>query len=112
MKVKMEFTLYFFTSFTSTIMKLLLLPVLSLIPQVLSLKILIGNDDSWGTANIKSLYQALQAEGHDVLLAAPVMQQSGTNGKMREPKKLEKDSEFGLAKKGAPAEGNEQDDGE
>lgn len=40
------------------------------------------------------------------------MQQSGTNGKMRDPEKLKTDGEFGLTKKGDPAEGSEKDDGE
>ncbi|MCO5573346.1 hypothetical protein L7F22_027115 [Adiantum nelumboides] len=39
------------------------------------------------------------------------MQQSGTNGKMRDPEKLKTDGEFGLTKKGDPAEGSEKDDG-
>lgn len=77
-----------------------------------SLKMLITNDDSWATANIRAIYYAAKKAGHDALISAPVMQQSGVGELMREAVILEEDGEFGLIKKGAPAEGHDKNDGE
>lgn len=76
------------------------------------LNVLIGNDDSWGTANIRALYLAVKAAGHQALIAAPAMQQSGTDGLRFPPTKLARKGAFGLVDAGAPAEGHEKDDGE
>ena len=44
--------------------------------------IVIGNDDGL-TANVKALYDALKAEGHDVIVAVPCHQGSGLGGAVR-----------------------------
>ncbi|KAI0713286.1 5'/3'-nucleotidase sure [Earliella scabrosa] len=44
------------------------------------LNILLTNDDSWASANIRATYTALKADGHDVLLVGPAVQQSGRGG--------------------------------
>lgn len=44
--------------------------------------IVIGNDDGL-TANVKALYDALKAEGHDVIVAVPCQQGSGLGGAVR-----------------------------
>ncbi|PWN91753.1 sure-like protein [Acaromyces ingoldii] len=75
-----------------------------------ALKILIGNDDGFGTANIRALYHAAKQAGHDALIAAPVDNQSGTGATRREPKPLQKDGGFGLVKAGSPAEGHDAKD--
>ena len=77
-----------------------------------ALRVLISNDDSWATANIRAIYQAAKRAGHDPLISAPAMQQSGTGGLMREPSRLDRDGEFGAVKRGSPAEGHDTDDGE
>jgi 5'-nucleotidase len=45
-----------------------------------ALNILLGNDDSWASANIREFYKALKAAGHKVLLVAPAVNQSGKGG--------------------------------
>jgi 5'-nucleotidase len=45
-----------------------------------ALNILLGNDDSWASANIREFYKALKAAGHKVLLVAPAINQSGKGG--------------------------------
>jgi 5'/3'-nucleotidase SurE len=82
------------------------------IPGCLPMKILISNDDSWATANIRAIYYAAKEAGHDAIISAPAMQQSGRGRLMREPVPLAKDGEFGAVKKGAPAEGHDTKDGE
>ena len=44
--------------------------------------IVISNDDGL-TANVKALYEALKAEGHDVIVSVPCAQQSGMGGRSR-----------------------------
>jgi len=45
-----------------------------------ALDILLTNDDSWDTANIKTLFTALQDAGHSVIMSAPCTGQSGKGG--------------------------------
>jgi 5'-nucleotidase len=47
-----------------------------------ALHILITNDDSWNTANIKALKVALMDAGHQVIMSAPCTNQSGKGGAM------------------------------
>lgn len=82
------------------------------VTRAIALNILCGGDDSWGTANIRALYYHLRAAGHAVVIAAPALQQSGTRGTIRPATPLVHDGEFGLVKKGAPAEGHDVHDGE
>ncbi|PWN42323.1 5'/3'-nucleotidase sure [Ceraceosorus guamensis] len=44
------------------------------------LNILLTNDDSWASANIRATYYALKSAGHKVLLVGPAMNQSGKGG--------------------------------
>ena len=53
---------------------------LSFLPSSIGLNILLGNDDSWASANIREFYKALKAAGHRVLLVAPAVNQSGKGG--------------------------------
>ncbi|BAI99992.1 5'/3'-nucleotidase SurE [Shewanella violacea] len=45
-----------------------------------ALNIVLTNDDSWNTHNIKAMKEALVAKGHDVIMAAPCTGQSGKGG--------------------------------
>jgi 5'-nucleotidase len=45
------------------------------------LKILMNNDDGFGSGNLRELYKLLKADGHDVLIVAPAVQQSGQGGR-------------------------------
>lgn len=69
--------------------------------------IVIGNDDGL-TANVKALYDALKAEGHDVIVAVPCQQGSGLGGAvhiMRPITALRDDCVNGAAKAGDPGAG-------
>jgi 5'/3'-nucleotidase SurE len=61
-------------------MRSLALFALLLAAQSSALKIILNNDDTWASANIREFYKALKASGHDVLLVAPAVQQSGKGG--------------------------------
>lgn len=45
-----------------------------------SLRILLSNDDSWASANVRATYYALKSAGHKVLMVSPVVNQSGRGG--------------------------------
>jgi 5'-nucleotidase len=47
-----------------------------------ALNILVTNDDGFETANVQALYRALVRAGHDVILSAPYVGQSGTGGQI------------------------------
>jgi hypothetical protein len=55
-------------------------PVLALASVSLALNIILNNDDSFVSANIREFYKALKAAGHKVLLVAPAVNQSGKGG--------------------------------
>ncbi|PVH88073.1 5'/3'-nucleotidase sure [Cadophora sp. DSE1049] len=71
------------------------------------LDILISNDDGFGTSNIRELYKAMKAFGHNVYIVASVVNQSGKGGTVEytKEKNLTGDSEFGIVKAGAPSIG-------
>lgn len=56
------------------------LALVSAIPATASLKIVLTNDDGFEAPNIQALFTALKAAGHDVILSAPYVNQSGTSG--------------------------------
>lgn len=74
--------------------------------------ILLTNDDSWVSTNIRATYRDLTAAGHEVILVAPVSQRSGWGGKFDIPytANLQTDGEFGYVKAGAPSWGHEEND--
>lgn len=43
---------------------------LALASHVAGLNILLTNDDTWASANIRATYAALKADGHEVLMVA------------------------------------------
>ncbi|PWN29888.1 sure-like protein, partial [Jaminaea rosea] len=49
------------------------------------LKIILTNDDSWESANIRATYYALRSAGHNVTIASEAHQQSGTGGTVKLP---------------------------
>ncbi|GAC94183.1 acid phosphatase [Pseudozyma hubeiensis SY62] len=52
------------------------------------LNIVLTNDDSWASANIRALYYALRRAGHRVLMVAPAANQSGQGGTVVLPTEL------------------------
>ena len=45
-----------------------LLVALALAPSTLAIRILLANDDSWASANIRATFEGLTNAGHDVVL--------------------------------------------
>lgn len=56
--------------------------LLAAVPQAHALNILLCNDDGFTAANLRALYQRLQAAGHKVIISASVDNQSGRGGYM------------------------------
>lgn len=90
----------------------LLTSVLALASVSSGLNIIINNDDGWASANIRSLYNALKAAGHNPWIIAPVENQSGKGGTSdwsTEPV-LSKDGQYGTVSAGAPSFGVDPND--
>ena len=60
----------------------LFLSGLSFVPSASALNIVLTNDDSWETTNIKTLKAELIKAGHSVVMSAPCGPQSGKGGSM------------------------------
>jgi 5'-nucleotidase len=58
------------------------LAALGVASPAMAYNIVLANDDGL-TANVKALYDALKAEGHDVIVAVPCSQQSGMGAAMK-----------------------------
>ncbi|KAG5358935.1 Acid phosphatase [Yarrowia sp. E02] len=74
--------------------------------------IIVTNDDSWASANIRALYSELKNEGYNVFIFAPAVQQSGTGGTFNLPRaaNLTTGGEFGSLPVGAPNWGQDEND--
>jgi len=72
--------------------------------SVRALNILLTNDDSWASANIRATFDALKADGHNVVLVGPAVQQSGKGGTFVLPTTniVAPGGEFGSIAIGAP----------
>lgn len=77
--------------------------------QISALNILLGNDDGFGSAQVRETYRLLKASGHEVLLVASADNQSGAGGRSVFTNKntLQQASEFNLIPAGAPALGTD-----
>lgn len=77
-----------------------------------ALNIMIGNDDDFGTANIRETYRLLKAAGHNVLMVAPATQQSGQGGlsSFTDSPVLNENSDFDIIPAGAPSVGSDPND--
>lgn len=77
-----------------------------------ALKILLDNDDGFGAANIREFYRLLKDAGHDVLLVAPVTNNSGQGGRavFTTERNLTANSQYDLIPKGAPSFGPDPND--
>ncbi|TAQ85386.1 hypothetical protein B7494_g6287 [Chlorociboria aeruginascens] len=76
------------------------------------LNILVTNDDGFGTANIREMYKAIKAFGHNAYIVASTSDQSGMGGRavFTTSANLTADSEFGIIKAGAPSIGTDPND--
>ncbi|CAG7850618.1 SubName: Full=Related to acid phosphatase {ECO:0000313/EMBL:CCA72173.1} [Serendipita indica DSM 11827] len=75
-----------------------------------SLKIVIGNDDGWATANIRTFYNTLKGAGYNPLISAPASNKSGSSGIEFPPIPLITAGEFNTIPAGAPATGADPKD--
>lgn len=77
-----------------------------------ALNIIVNNDDSWGSANIREFYRLLKEKGHDVYLVAPSDFQSGQGGRtvFDTSPTLTKNSAYGILKAGEPSFGTDPAD--
>ncbi|KIH92796.1 5'-nucleotidase [Sporothrix brasiliensis 5110] len=89
-----------------------LLSRLALAAGVRALNVLITNDDGFGTANIRAMYYAMTALGHNCYIVASSSDQSGQGSRLifASDAKLTGDSEFGIVKSGAPSIGTDPHD--
>lgn len=79
---------------------------------VLAKTVLLTNDDSWASTNIRATYYKLKEAGHNVILVAPVSQRSGFGGQfyVQQNKNLTSNGEFNYVLQGAPSWGHELTD--
>ncbi|KAF2132980.1 acid phosphatase precursor [Dothidotthia symphoricarpi CBS 119687] len=77
-----------------------------------ALKILLGNDDGFGSGNLRELYKLLVNDGHEVLIVAPAQQQSGKGGTViwAESANLTIPSQYDIVPAGAKAVGRDPTD--
>jgi 5'-nucleotidase len=77
-----------------------------------ALSILMGNDDGFGSAQLREFYRFLKAAGHDIVVVAPVDNESGQGGRAdySSSANLTRPSEFNLIPAGAPALGRDPSD--
>lgn len=70
------------------------------------------NDDGFGTANIRAMYHAMTALGHNCYIVASSSDQSGQGSRLifANNAKLTSDTEFGIVKSGAPSIGPDPND--
>ncbi|CAK7218500.1 hypothetical protein SBRCBS47491_003525 [Sporothrix bragantina] len=85
---------------------------LALVASSHGLNVLITNDDGFGTANIRAMYYAMTALGHNCYIVASSSDQSGQGSRLifASNAKLTSDSEFGIIKSGAPSIGQDPKD--
>ncbi|KAI0334141.1 sure-like protein [Cubamyces sp. BRFM 1775] len=67
--------------------------------------ILITNDDGWATAQVRQQFDVLNSTGHNVVLSAPALNQSGKSSLSSTPKPLTEPCEFNTCPTGSPAMG-------
>ena len=70
-----------------------------------AISILMGNDDGFGSAQIREFYRLLKESGHEVVMVAPADNQSGQGGRsvFTSNKTLAVNSEYNLVPAGAPS---------
>lgn len=85
---------------------------LALSSSVASLNILLGNDDGFGSAQIRETYRLLKKAGHNVVMVSEADNESGQGGRavFTNLKTLPAGSEYGLIPPGAPSIGTDPND--
>ncbi|KAF5687725.1 5' 3' nucleotidase, partial [Fusarium globosum] len=77
-----------------------------------ALNILLGNDDGFGSGNLREMYRIFKEKGHNVWLVAPATKQSGKGGTsdFTTEGNLTAPSQYDLIPKGAPSVGHDPKD--
>ncbi|KAL5121406.1 hypothetical protein ACEQ8H_000477 [Pleosporales sp. CAS-2024a] len=77
-----------------------------------ALKILMSNDDGFGSGNLRELYKLLVSAGHQVLIVAPAQQQSGKGSTVQwaESANLSVASQYNIVPAGSPSVGRDPSD--
>ncbi|KIX08116.1 5'/3'-nucleotidase SurE [Rhinocladiella mackenziei CBS 650.93] len=77
-----------------------------------ALNILMGNDDGFASAQLREFYRLLKGEGHNIVVVAPVDNESGQGGRsvFTNSKTLYYPSEFDIIPAGAPSLGRSPDE--
>ncbi|RDX43653.1 sure-like protein [Lentinus brumalis] len=70
-----------------------------------NLNIVISDDDGWATAQIRQQFDVLWKAGHNVVLSAPALNQSGKSSLSKTPTPLTEPCEFDTCPTGSPAIG-------
>jgi 5'-nucleotidase len=85
------------------------LGALAFVQYAQGLRIFLTNDDGWASANIREFYRVLKGAGHDVLMVAPVVDNSGQGGRsvFTTSVNLTSNGEFGSVLAGAPSLGSD-----
>ncbi|RPD60811.1 sure-like protein [Lentinus tigrinus ALCF2SS1-6] len=80
------------------------LPLLSAL--VTATNIVISDDDGWATAQIRQQFDVLANAGHNVVLSAPALNQSGRGSSSKTPTPMTEPCEFNTCPTGSPATGS------
>lgn len=93
-------------------MRFTLLAILGFSASALAINILLGNDDGFGSAQIRETKRLLTAAGHDVVLVASADNESGQGGRsvFTTSNTLQVNSEYNLIPAGAPSLGQDPSD--
>ncbi|KAI0632825.1 sure-like protein [Trametes polyzona] len=86
-------------------MRALALSLPLLCTYVAATNIVITDDDGWATAQIRQQFDTLSNAGHNVVLSAPALNQSGKSSLSTTPKPLTEPCEFNTCPSGSPAMG-------
>ncbi|KAF2019881.1 sure-like protein [Aaosphaeria arxii CBS 175.79] len=75
-------------------------------------RILLNNDDGFGSGNTRELYRLLKEAGHEVVIVAPATQQSGQGGltEFTTEANLTAPSQYDIVPAGAPSVGTDPND--
>ena len=78
--------------------------------SVMAVNIVMSNDDGWAEYYLRSLYKRLTNAGHNVVLSAPALDNSGTGSLDFQPTVLDSDCVFESCQAGDDAYGHFGDD--
>ncbi|PVH93217.1 sure-like protein [Periconia macrospinosa] len=85
---------------------------LSLVSPSHAARILMGNDDGFGSGNLREFYRLLKEAGHDVIIVAPVINQSAQGGRsdFTTAANLTAPGQYNIVPAGAPSVGPDPND--